>query len=121
MTVYADGRRLGRTPLEVELDAGEHEIRLVNRARYLDVTKRWTVRADRVLRRNISFGMSTLNIRAPRGSRLYIDGRAAGRAPLRALKISEGKHRIVAKKGRRRFKDTIDVPSSRTVDVRVRF
>ena len=52
--VFLGSRRLGITPLEVELPAGSHTLTLRNREEGIETTYRVTVRAGETIRRTVA-------------------------------------------------------------------
>lgn len=119
--VYAGDRRLGRTPLEAELDAGVHELRLVNRKLHLDVKRRVRIGEGRTRSVDLLFGTSKLVLSAPDGTKVRLDNRFVGRTPLKPIELVEGRHRLELRFGEQRLTERLDVPPSRTIDYRARF
>ena len=58
---------------------------------------------------------------AKRSAKVYINNRFVGRAPLKPIKIFEGRHRVKVLHQGQRFTERIDISPSRTIDYRVRF
>lgn len=121
VTVYEGDRRLGTTPLEVRLLPGRHQLRLVDRAKHLE-EKHWVeIRAGQTHTEELSFGIGTLRVQAPDGTKLYVDSKLVGTAPFKGIDLVEGEHRIKVQRGAETMEDTITVPASHAVDYRVRF
>jgi hypothetical protein len=119
VAVYLGERRLGRTPLEVDLEDGTHTLRFVDRRRFLDYERRFTVRAGRKRTWSHVFGMSVLEIEAPAGAKVYLDKRKVGIAPVKPLDVVEGKHRLRVIFAGQKLEETLDVPPSRRMNYRV--
>lgn len=119
--VFEGERRLGRTPCELTLPAGSHELRFVDKAKHLEVKRRLEVRANGTAKRELSFGVGALRVRAPSGTKLWLNKKYAGSAPFKRLELAEGRHRIKLKKGGEVVEETIFVPPSQTVDYKVNF
>jgi len=118
VAVYAGARALGTTPCEIELEAGTHELRLVSKKSFIDVARKFRVQAGKVEKRALEFGLSTLRVDAPDGTKLSIDGRVIGNAPFEPIEIAEGTHHIVLVRDGEKLEERIHIPPSRTVDYR---
>jgi hypothetical protein len=121
VVVFAGARRLGRTPLEVMLPAGTHELRFVDKARHLEVKRRVDVRANGRHSRELNFGIGALRVRAPEGTKLWLNKKYVGTAPFRRIELAEGRHRLKLKRGVEVVEEWLVVPPSQTVDYRVNF
>ena len=119
VSVYVGERRLGRTPLTVNLEAGKQRLRFVSRKRHLDEARTFRIRAGKTHEREVVFGISRLYIDAPPRAKVYIGKRYVGRAPIKPLDIVEGRHRIKVVQGKRRHSERLYIPPSREVRYRV--
>jgi len=119
VAVYLGEKRIGRTPLQVDLPPGLHELRLVNRKHHLDKRRKVRIRAGRTHKREWIYGLSRLRLDAPTGAKVYVGKRYVGRAPVRPLQIVEGTHRIRIRKGSSKHSERLRVPPSRDVHLRV--
>ncbi|MFZ8964992.1 MAG: PEGA domain-containing protein [Steroidobacteraceae bacterium] len=90
--VIIDGQALGTTPLETELDAGRHELRLAYSG-YRDFTSPFTVRGGEPLTVGpIELGRPDATLRVstePAGADVSVAGRYRGKSPL-VLTLSPG-------------------------------
>jgi hypothetical protein len=95
--VTVDGVEKGETPLtEMSLPAGSHEIMLSNPNVVGVIHDRIQIRAGETLHRKYSFRDSgSLRILVRPWADVHVDGRYAGQAPLGALRVPPGTHRIV--------------------------
>ncbi len=91
--VYIDNAERGRTPLDVELPYGSHNVRVAQRGfkqevrdvsvRLRELTVPFTLRPE--------LATGTFSIYAPGGARVTIDGSPQGTAPV-TVSLSEGMH-----------------------------
>jgi hypothetical protein len=118
--VYAGDERLGRTPLDVPIDAGLHELRFVNRRLFLDERRKLRVRAKKKRELDLLFGVSTLKIQAAKGTKVYVDKRYVGTTPTKPIRLVEGHHHLRLVKGGEKMAERLYVPPSRTIDYNAR-
>ena len=116
VAVYLGDKRIGRTPLDVPFDAGLHELRFVNRRIFLDAKRKVRVRPDKKRSLDMHFGVSTLNIEATPGTKIFIDKRYVGKAPRKPIRIVEGSHHLKLVKNGAKMTERLYVPPSRTID-----
>ncbi|HUL60827.1 MAG TPA: PEGA domain-containing protein [Anaeromyxobacteraceae bacterium] len=91
--VYVDGRKVGRTPLTVAVAKGTREIRLRDPGRGLDVRRRVDVRGPATAVR-FQVGTGLLDVNAPDGAEVWLDGHRIATGSVARLEIYEGDHRI---------------------------
>jgi len=84
----------GRTPISVKLKPGKYRIRLTDEEKRINVYREFEIKGGGVYREKIELLPGTLAIRAPKDAELEVDGLVAGKAPVKALELYEGKHRI---------------------------
>ncbi|MCC6217320.1 MAG: PEGA domain-containing protein [Polyangiaceae bacterium] len=116
-----DGRAVGKLPLTAEVSPGRH--RIVLRApghlpweRRVSVPESTTVPIDAELRPRPGY----VEVRAPRGSRVAIDGREVGVAPLAPVPVQAGSRTIAVRaNGREPFVRRVKVPRGGTTRVSV--
>jgi serine/threonine-protein kinase len=93
--LLSDGGTLGRTPLTVPLPAGRYVLSLsnpslgINTARVVNVAPA----GHTVARFYLNKGY--VNVRAPQGATVQVDGHNVGTAPVDELDLYEGQHRLV--------------------------
>jgi hypothetical protein len=119
--VYDGDARLGRTPLEIKLEPGRHEIRYVDKAKDLEVKSKVEIKSGQTSTRDLNFGVGTLRIEAPEGTKAFVGTRSIGEGPFGPIELLEGRHRLKLKKGSEVVEEWIDVPASRTIAYRVHF
>ncbi|HEX6976910.1 MAG TPA: PEGA domain-containing protein [Patescibacteria group bacterium] len=112
--VFIDGKRLGKTPLDTTLSPHEAVVRVVPNSQFGAYETKVNLSAGikTIIRRNfgpteadtsgeiISFekvsdtGSVISVVTDPDGGRVFLDGRAAGFAPLKLTKIAAGNHKL---------------------------
>ncbi|QRK05569.1 protein kinase [Archangium violaceum] len=97
--VSLDGKRLGRTPLAVPLAPGPYTLELTNPTKGVRTTRAITVLDKGTTKQRILLRKGTVQVRAPAGSRIFLNGRKAGPK----LSIYEGEHRLVVTSGKDRW------------------
>ncbi len=97
--VSLDGKRLGRTPMAVPLAPGAYTLELSNPARGVRTTRAITVRPQGTTTQRFLLGRGTVQVRAPAGSRIFLDGRKVGPK----LSLFEGEHQLVVTTGKARW------------------
>ncbi|MCY1079379.1 protein kinase domain-containing protein [Archangium lansingense] len=97
--VSLDGKRLGRTPLTVPLAPGPYTLELSNKAKGVRTARAITVLPQGTTKQRILLGKGTVQVRAPAGSRIYLNGRKAGPK----LSLYEGEHQLVVITGKARW------------------
>ena len=95
VTVSIDGRRVGRSPVTVEVPPGAH--RIVATADGFTKTYNVSVTAGETSQVRVTppSVRGTIRFRVPRGTIVQLDGRTIGRAPVPAQRVSLGSHRVV--------------------------
>lgn len=98
--VSLEGKRLGKTPLTVPLAPGTYTLELSNPAKGINKTSRAiTIRPQGTTVQRFLMGKGTVLVRAPAGSRIFLNGRKAGPK----LSLFEGEHQLVVTKGKARW------------------
>ncbi|WP_257457335.1 serine/threonine-protein kinase [Archangium lipolyticum] len=97
--VSLDGKRLGRTPMAVPLAPGAYTLELSNPAKGVRTTRAITVRPEGTTIQRFLLGRGTVQVRAPAGSRIFLDGRKVGPK----LSLFEGEHQLVVTTGKDRW------------------
>ena len=97
--VSLDGKRLGRTPLQVPLAPGPYKLELSNPTKGVRATRSVTVRDQGTTTLRFLLGKGTVLVRAPAGSRIFLNGRKAGPK----LSLYEGEHQLVVTTGKARW------------------
>ncbi|KFA88559.1 serine/threonine protein kinase [Archangium violaceum] len=97
--VSLEGKRLGKTPMNVLLAPGAYTLELSNKAKGVRTTRAITVQPQGTTKQRILLGKGTVLVRAPAGSRIFLDGRKAGPK----LSLYEGEHQLVVTTGKARW------------------
>jgi hypothetical protein len=94
--VLVDGKAVGRAPVQVDVTAGEHEVRLRDRGQRIDVRRKVNVKAPATpVRFNLVRG--SLAVTAPPDVEIWVDGRLAGKGD-RKIDLWEGSHVVEARR-----------------------
>ncbi len=97
--VSLEGKRLGKTPLLVPLAPGAYTLELNNKTKGVRTTRAITVQPQGTTKQRILLGRGTVLVRAPAGSRIFLNGRKAGPK----LTLFEGEHQLVVTTGKARW------------------
>ena len=119
--VTVAGRRLGVTPVYLTAPVGRVEVLLESRELGIYKPVYVTVYAGRNPAQSWDLGLGWLEVAAPAGSQVWVDGRAVGKAPVAQLSLYEGFHRVEVMRPNKtrvtsrvevvaRFTSTHDVP-----------
>lgn len=110
--VYIDGKNYGLTPIEIyDIEIGKHEV-VITKEGYKSVIKEVEVKEDMIeISEVLVKGVSKAYINSnPKGARVFIDGKEAGKTPLEIKEISLGRHFVTLKAlGYEEMTKTIDV------------
>ncbi|PTL85251.1 serine/threonine-protein kinase [Vitiosangium sp. GDMCC 1.1324] len=109
--VSLDGKRLGRTPLAVPLAPGPYTLELRNPAKGVRTTRAITVRPQGTTKQRILLGKGIVQVRAPAGSRIFLNGRKAGPK----LSLYEGEHQLVVTTGKARWEKSFRLEARQRV------
>ena len=114
--VSIDGGVIGTTPFLITLPVGEAVATFENRKLGLRKTVSFNVPAAQQATRSFKFQRGWLDVDAPDGSKVSIDGRAVGTSPLKPIELFEGQHTIdVVPVGGKRQSGTAEVLANQTV------
>ncbi len=111
--VYVDGQLAGQAPINLNIVAGRHVIR-VSAPNYRDYSAVVNVVAGRsgTIEANLVAVATngTLQVNGPRGANVYVDGQLVGQAPLNLNNITPGRHVVrVLLDGYREFSQVAQV------------
>lgn len=121
-TVYANNRRLGRTPISMALLPGKHRFLLRRSRPYIRLPIRVEIKAGDKIRRTLRIRQGRLKIEVQGGrSRVYVDGNYIGTTPVPSLRLYAGFHTIQLRSssGRRRTR-RVYIYSGRRSSIRLR-
>lgn len=110
--VLVDGKPVGRAPVLVEVQAGEHEVRLRDRAQRVDVRRKVTVRAPATPVR-FQLARGALDVTAPPDTEVWVDGRRVGKGDQK-VELWEGWHEVEIRRGEARAHERFELTSAIT-------
>jgi len=102
---------LGRAPLRISLAAGRHVLRLRSKENGIDVTRSIEIKAGRENEERIRVGKGQVQLTAPEGAKVEVDGRRIGTAPLDPFPVYEGSHKIVVWVGKAKWQQPFSLQS----------
>ncbi|WP_224242859.1 protein kinase domain-containing protein [Hyalangium gracile] len=116
-----DGGVLGRTPLTVPLPPGRYLLSLSNPALGINTSR--VVNVNPMGRTTARFYLNKgyVNVRAPEGGIVQVDGRNVGTAPIDELDLYEGQHRLVVTVDGARWQKVFTLDPSQRVTFTVDF
>ncbi|MHB8877500.1 MAG: PEGA domain-containing protein, partial [Myxococcaceae bacterium] len=117
--ISIDGKPAGRSPVRQPLSAGRHVITLSDKKKGISTSRVVFVRAKGKTSEEFSLGKGTLNLSAPEGAVVYLDGERLGYAPIREVPIWEGNHRIVVAVGKAKWEESFYVKANQPVSFNV--
>jgi hypothetical protein len=116
-----DGGTLGRTPLTAPLPPGRYVLSLSNPALGIQTSRVVTVAATGRTTQRIYLNKGYVNIRAPQGATVQVDGRSVGTAPIDELDLYEGFHRLVVTVNGARWQKSFQLDGNQRVTFSVDF
>src|SRR5215472_127481 len=117
--VRIDGRPVGRTPLSITVAPGTHSVQLTEANRGINISRSIRVAADRKTVQRFVIGKGTVEISAPNGAVIYIDGKPVGTAPVGEISVYEGKHRILATVGTAKWQQGFSVTANERMSFKI--
>jgi serine/threonine-protein kinase len=121
VNVSIEGRVLGRTPLSVALPPGRHVLYLNNPALGIQTARAVTLSPTERNLHEIQLRKGFVNVRAPRGSAIILDGRHVGTAPIEQLALYEGPHRLLVTLGGENWEQSFQLEGHQHVTFTVNF
>jgi hypothetical protein len=110
--VYVDGKRVGRSPVTVNVSTGHHEVRLKDARTGIDVRRKVEVRGPATAVRFV-FGKGWLDVTAPSEAIVYVDGRRIGTGNVK-VQLVEGDHRVEVRLGQARASEQFQLIPGQT-------
>ncbi|HYR56639.1 MAG TPA: serine/threonine-protein kinase [Myxococcaceae bacterium] len=92
--VSIEGRPLGKSPIDIPLPPGRHMLSLSDKERGIRVSRRVRVGSKGKTSVQLSIGQGSVEITAPAGAAIVLDGKSIGKAPLGKLQVFEGSHHV---------------------------
>jgi serine/threonine protein kinase len=118
--VYDGSVLIGKTPFKVKLDVGQHKLRFTDRAKLINIYKRYNIKPGGEHKDAVSFGTSRLVVEAPDGAAVSLNGKAVGRAPIDPQTIYEGRYLLKVVYEGKSWSETFDAPAGREIKYTVR-
>lgn len=103
LQVSVDGKPHGTTPVALEVPAGDHRVRFRDPALGIDVERTVHAKEGGHQRVPLHLSRASMEVTAPDGAVVFLDGKLQGTAPVPALKFYEGHHTIKVKMGKAVF------------------
>jgi serine/threonine-protein kinase len=116
-----DGGPLGRTPVTVPLTPGRYLLSLSNSALGIQTSRTVTVNPEGRTTVRIYLSKGFVNVTAPEGATVQVDGRNVGKAPVDELDLYEGVHRLVVIVNGARWQKSFLVEPNQRVNFSVDF
>ena len=116
--VSIDGKQKGKTPLEIELPVGKHEVE-VSAENYVSEQRQITIKKDQVQQLEIELTrLGEISIRStPEGSSVFINGKLKGITPL-TIYGGEGGYVVeVAQFRFEPFREEVDLEFGQSIDI----
>jgi hypothetical protein len=119
--VHLNGRRIGASDGEqITLSPGRHKITLLNKKYHVRETRTIDVQAGSIASYTLKLPTGSLNVEAPAGAEVLVDGDRIGEAPLRGVSVPVGARAVVVRHpsfGERH--ETVDVKQGASVTVKI--
>lgn len=116
-----DGGSLGRTPVVVPLTPGRYLLSLSNSSLGIQTARTVTVGPEGKTTVRIYLNKGFVNVKAPEGAVVQVDGRNVGKAPVEELDLYEGSHRLVVIVDGARWQKSFVVEPNQRVNFSVDF
>jgi len=108
--VSLDGQYLGRSPVfSWPVTPGKHSVALRDSLQAINVYRSVNVADAGVTRAEFFLGKGYINVHAPPGAEVTVDGKSMGKAPLKDVGVYEGSHRIVVTVNASRWEEAFDI------------
>jgi len=107
--IAIDGRKVGRSPVNLTLSPGKHAIQFTDASRGINVSRSIHVADKGKTSQRLVIGKGTVEVSAPDGAAIFIDGKPVGKAPVPEIPVFEGKHQILATLGSAKWKQGFSV------------
>ncbi len=118
--VYDQRKYLGRTPLTIKLETGRHKLRFTDKKTGINKYRIYRIRSGAEHRDRLTFGKSTLVVKAPSGASIYLNSRSLGRAPMEPKEIYEGRYLLKVTLDGASWSEWINAPPGRKIEYKVR-
>ncbi len=119
LAILLDGKARGTTPATLTVPPGEHHLRFRDKRERVDVERTVRVKPGERAAVRIELERASMEVTAPRGSKILLDGRAVGTAPVRTLHFWAGRHTIRVEMGGAVFERGFDAEPDETLTLAV--
>lgn len=119
--VAIDGKPVGRTPVTVPIPPGRKVLKLSDHARNIATTRVVTVADKGITSARIYLHRGFVNVIAPKGSEIFLDGRSVGLAPQRELGVYEGTHQLMVDANGARWQKSFEAKPNEHLKFEVAF
>jgi len=99
LNISFKGKLLGKTPAQISLPPGKSTLVLSNKSAGIRIRRNVDLRAGQSLSLNVQLEKGTLNVSAPTGAEIWVDGTLKGKAPMGDIELWEGDHQLLVKHG----------------------
>jgi serine/threonine-protein kinase len=117
--IAIDGHTVGRSPISVPVPPGKHVLQFTDASRGINVSRSIRVGEKGKTSEHLVIGKGTVEVSAPDGAAIYIDGKSVGRAPLKEISVFEGKHRILATLGQAKWQQGFSVSPNERMSFKI--
>ncbi|HEY8205956.1 MAG TPA: serine/threonine-protein kinase [Myxococcaceae bacterium] len=108
--VSLDGQYIGRSPVFYwPVTPGRHSVGLQDRSQGINLGRSVNVADAGVTRAEFFLGKGYINVNAPAGAEVTVDGRSLGKAPLKDVGVYEGNHHIVVTVNASRWEEGFEI------------
>jgi len=97
LDIFFKGKRIGKTPTQVSLPPGKTTLVLSNKGAGIRIRRDFESKPGQSLSLNIQLEKGTLNVNAPAGAEIWVNGILKGTAPMGGIELWEGEHRLLVK------------------------
>jgi hypothetical protein len=110
VNVTLDGQSIGRSPVFYwPVTPGRHSVGLQDRSQAISLGRAVMVADAGVTRAEFFLGKGYINVHAPAGAEVTIDGKSFGKAPLKDVGVFEGNHHLLVTVNASRYEEAFDI------------
>ncbi len=109
MTITVDGKPFGSGNAEGEVAPGKHTVKGKDEKTGGTATRVVTVGSGKTVHVDLEIGKGALNIDAPPGSKVFVDGKLMGTTPMGPIEVLEGTRKVLVKQGTLEYRHNVPV------------